>query len=81
MAEKIESLTMGIPEFASLAGISRNQAYALAANNLLGVRIIRFGKRLVIPRRAAMTLSFFDGRFSKFTNFHVLLVFTRSNQE
>jgi len=45
---------MGIPEFASLAGISRNQAYALAANNLLGVRIIRFGKRLVIPRRAAM---------------------------
>jgi len=40
---------MGIPEFASLAGISRNQAYALAANNLLGVRIIRFGKRLVIP--------------------------------
>jgi len=49
-------LTMTIPEFARLAGISKNQAYSLAATDALGVPIIRFGKRLVLPRKAALNL-------------------------
>jgi len=49
-------LTMTIPEFAKLAGISRNQAYTLAATNSLGVMIIKLGRRTVLPRKAVMHL-------------------------
>jgi len=51
-----ERLTVTIPEFAELAGISKNQAYILAANDALGVKVIRLGKRYVLPRRAVLRL-------------------------
>ena len=51
-----EKLTVTIPEFAKLAGISKNQAYLLAANDALGVPVLKFGRRLVLPRRAVMRL-------------------------
>jgi len=51
-----ERLTINLPEFARLAGISKNQAYKLATTNSLGVPVIRLGKRIVLPRRAAMAL-------------------------
>ena len=51
-----ERLTMTISEFSRLAGISRNQAYALAASDRLGAKVIRFGKRMVLPRKSALSL-------------------------
>ena len=39
-----------IPEVAEIFSISRNQAYAAAASGELPV--IRFGRRLVVPRQA-----------------------------
>ena len=54
--ENTERLTVSIPEFARLAGISRNQAYALAATDCLGVPIIRLGKRMVLPKKAVFNL-------------------------
>ena len=49
-------LTVTIPEFARLAGISKNQAYALAATDSLGVPIIRLGRRMVLSRKAVLVL-------------------------
>jgi len=54
--EATERLTVTIPEFAKLAGCSKNSAYALAATNSLGVPIIRLGRHIVLPRRAVMRL-------------------------
>jgi len=51
-----ERLTCTIPEFARLAGISTGQAYALANANKLGVPILKFGKRIVLPRQAVEQL-------------------------
>ena len=51
-----ERLTINPPEFAKLAGISKNQAYMLAANDSLGVPVIHLGKRIVLSRRAVMRL-------------------------
>jgi len=51
-----ERLTINLPEFAKLAGISKNQAYMLAANDSLGVPVIHLGKRIVLSRRAVMRL-------------------------
>lgn len=51
-----ERLTVTISEFAKLAGVSKNQAYSLAAADSLGVPVIRLGKRMVLPRRAVMRL-------------------------
>lgn len=49
-----ERLTMSIPEFAKAAGISRNQAYMLASTGSLGIEVLHFGRRMVIPRKAAL---------------------------
>ena len=49
-------LTLTIPEFSRLAGISKNQAYALAATDSLGVPIIRLGRRMVLSRKAVLAL-------------------------
>ena len=51
-----EKLTVTIPEFARLAGISKNQAYMLAANDSLGVPVIRLGRRMVLPRKQVLRL-------------------------
>jgi hypothetical protein len=51
-----EKLTVTIPEFARLAGISKNQAYMLAANDSLGVPVIHLGRRMVLPRKQVLRL-------------------------
>ena len=51
-----ERLTMTCKEFAELAGISRNQAFRLAALDALGVKVIRFGRRVVLPRKAVLAM-------------------------
>ena len=51
-----ERLTLNLPEFAQLAGISRNQAYYLAATDSLGIPIIRLGRRMVLPKKAVERL-------------------------
>jgi excisionase family DNA binding protein len=42
--------TMNVEEFAKVTGIGRDLAYLLARNNQLPVRVIRLGRRMVIPR-------------------------------
>lgn len=54
--ETRERFTLTLPEFARLAGISRNQAYYLAATGALGVPVIRLGRRMVLPKKAVMEL-------------------------
>lgn len=51
-----ERLTINIPEFAKLAGVSKNQAYSLAKQDRLGVPVIKLGKRMVLSRRAVLAL-------------------------
>jgi hypothetical protein len=51
-----EELTVTIPEFAKLARISKNHAYMLASSDSLGVPVLRFGKRLLLSRRAVLRL-------------------------
>lgn len=51
-----ERLTINIPAFAELSGISKNLAYSLARQNRLGVKIIHLGKRLLLSRREVMAL-------------------------
>jgi excisionase family DNA binding protein len=41
--------TMSVPEYAQVTGISRDHAYALAARDELGVRILRLGRSMRIP--------------------------------
>ncbi len=45
-----DRLTMTIPEYAALHGISRGLAYELAKQNALPVRVLRFGRRLLVSR-------------------------------
>ena len=54
--ENSERLTMTIPEFAKATGISKNLAYSLAKQDRLGVKVIYLGKRMVLSRRAVLTL-------------------------
>ncbi len=49
-------LTINIPEFCKLTGISKNLGYALAREGRLGVKVIHLGKRLVLSRRAVLAL-------------------------
>lgn len=47
-------LTYDVPEFARLLGVSRTFAYAEARKGSIGgVRVIRIGSRMVVPRVAA----------------------------
>lgn len=41
--------TISVPEYAKVMGISRDTAYALAARDELGVRILRLGRSKRIP--------------------------------
>jgi predicted DNA-binding transcriptional regulator AlpA len=55
--ERNEPLTMTIPEFAQVTGISRNLAYTLARENSLPISVIKLGqKRMVVSRKAVMEL-------------------------
>jgi excisionase family DNA binding protein len=47
-----DSLTMTIPEAAKALGISRGLAYELARRDELPIKVIRLGRRMVVPRRA-----------------------------
>ncbi len=52
-----ERLTLTIPEFAAVSGISKNLAYSLARQNKLPVPIIRLGeKRMCVSRKAVLAL-------------------------
>lgn len=51
-----DRLTVTLPEFAKMVGISRNQAYMLASTNSLPVPVIRLGRRMVLSRRAVENL-------------------------
>ncbi len=51
-----ERLTMNIPEYAALHGISRGLAYELAKRDELPVRVLRFGRRLCVSRAEVMRL-------------------------
>ena len=46
----VERLCLTVPEAASMLGISRNFAYELVKRQ--GLPVIKFGKRLLIPRAA-----------------------------
>lgn len=48
--ENNERLTMTIPEVAKALGISRALAYDLAKRDELPVKVIRLGKRILVPR-------------------------------
>lgn len=49
-----ERLTINIPQFCELTGISKNLGYALARQDKLGVPVIHLGKRLVLSRKAVI---------------------------
>lgn len=51
-----EHLTMSIPEFAKLTGISRGLAYRLARQDQLPCKVIHLGSRLVLARKSVDTL-------------------------
>ncbi len=58
-----ERLTMTIPEFAEVCGISRNLAYLLARQDSLPVPVIKLGpKRMVVSRRAVLNLLVNNGK-------------------
>ena len=50
-----ERRTYDVPTFARMLGVSRGFAYAEVASKgeIAGVRIIRVGSRILIPKRAA----------------------------
>jgi excisionase family DNA binding protein len=52
--ESNERLTVTVPEAATILGISRSFAYELIGRGELPV--VRFGRRVVVPRRALETL-------------------------
>ncbi len=52
--ESNERLTVTVPEAAAILGISRSFAYELIGRGELPV--VRFGRRVVVPRRALETL-------------------------
>jgi excisionase family DNA binding protein len=41
--------TLSVPEIAKVFGISKDTAYALAARDELGVRVLRLGRSMRIP--------------------------------
>jgi predicted DNA-binding transcriptional regulator AlpA len=48
-----DRLTMTIPEFAAVVGLSRNLAYSLARQGKLPVPVIKLGtRRMVVSRKA-----------------------------
>lgn len=51
MQPALERKTLTIPEVARLLGVARNVAYRLAAEEgeLVGVPVLRVGRRLVVP--------------------------------
>ncbi len=51
-----DNLTMTIPEVAKALGISRGLAYQLASQDKLGVKVLKFGRRLLVSRRAVEDL-------------------------
>jgi hypothetical protein len=55
-APSIERATMDIPEYCQRAGIGVKLGYELAKSNALGVPVLRFGRRIVLPRAAALRL-------------------------
>ena len=59
-----ERLTMTIPEFAELSGISKNLAYSLARQDSLPVKVIKLGKRMVLSRKAVEALLSGNGEVS-----------------
>lgn len=62
MADKTERLTMTIPEFAELSGISKNLAYSLAREDRLPIPVIKLGKRMVLGRKTVLALLEGDGK-------------------
>lgn len=48
----LETLTMGLEEFARVIGISKNSAYSAAKEDRLPVPVIRIGRRVVVSRLA-----------------------------
>jgi excisionase family DNA binding protein len=50
--ENTERLTMTISEVAKALGISRGLAYELARRDELPVKVLRLGKRLLVPKAA-----------------------------
>lgn len=48
--ENNERLTMTIPEVAKALGISKALAYELARRDELPVKVLRLGKRILVPR-------------------------------
>ena len=54
MTHQNDRLTMTIPEYAALHGISRGLAYELAKRNALPVRVLRFGRRMLVSRAEVM---------------------------
>lgn len=51
--DRMDTLTMTIPEVARALGISRGLAYELAKRDELPVKVLRLGdKRMVVPRIA-----------------------------
>ena len=47
--ETFERLTLTVEEAGRLLGISRGQAYEMARTG--GIPVVRFGRRLVVPRK------------------------------
>ena len=51
-----ERLTLTIAEAAKLIGISRNSAYSLARQHKLGVKVLYFGRRMLVSKSGLMAL-------------------------
>ena len=51
-----ERLTLTIDSAAKLIGISRNLAYSLARQDKLGVKVLYFGRRMLVSKSALMAL-------------------------
>ena len=49
IVETFERLTLTVEEAGRLLGISRGQAYEMARTG--GIPVVRFGRRLVVPRK------------------------------
>jgi len=61
MQDSEQSLIMTLPEFAKATGCSRGLIYSLAKRDKLPVPVIRLGRRLVLSRKAVLTLLSGDG--------------------
>ena len=56
-----QRLTVTVPEAAELLGISKGLAYALAKRDELPIKVLRCGRRLLLSRRALVSLIEGDG--------------------